>query len=348
MVNVSAMTETERNGFAMGANSPYSNHFPGVSVEGAKSKDEALDMARGNFTVAEAALFSELPEDPTGMVDGPCRIGYPEQKGLYRTDSGATLSTVGIDYEIIQTSEAFEVWDDLISTGHCVPLGVHVKDGGKSIRTFSRIGGAEIDQLTGNGGTSKDELGHFLDMRTGHTGKDGIEFALYTIRLICLNGMTSRTKNAYFSIRHTKNARERLQAANTAIKRIHEAAQVEGQALARMASTPMSTWSYRQFAEGLLNYSRGELNNDSTQNARTRRDNDLGTLMANFVSGVGNYGASQYDAYNSITQWLTPDRDSFTDPLKFERKWESQSSGAANRLKGDAIRLLTQPAARAS
>ena len=340
MIDVTSMTTTEKNGFAMGANSPYSNHFPGKSVEGARSKDEALAMGSADFEVASRPLFSTLDSDPTGMLDGSIDIGYPEHKGIYRTDSGASLGVVGVDYEPIQVSEAFEVADDLIVQGHIEPLGVHVKDGGQSVRLFSRIGGCELDQLTESGGTERDSLGHFLDMRTGHTGKDGIEFALYTIRLRCLNGMTSRTREAYFSIRHTRNARSRLQQANEAIKRIHRAAQAEAQTFGAMAQAPMTTWNFRQFAEGLLNLSRGELNNDSTQNARTRRDNDLSTLMANFVSGEGNHGASKYDAYNSITQWLTPDRDSFADPLKFEKKWESQSSGNANKLKGDALQLL--------
>ncbi len=340
MTNCTTMTTTEKNGYAMGKNSPYRNHFPGKNVEGAQSKDEALAMAGADFEVDSRPLWSTLDSDPTGMFEGKLDIGYPEHKGIYRTDSGASLGVTGIDYQIIQVSEAFEPVDDLIAQGHAVPLGVHVKGGGKSVRMFLRIGGCELDQLTESGGTERDVLGHFLDVRTGHTGFDAIEYALYTIRLRCKNGMTSRTKEAYFSVRHKKNARDRLQQANEAIKQIHRAAQVEAQTFGAMAQAPMTTWNYKKFSEGLLNLSRGEINGDSTPQKRTRRENDLSTLMANFVSGLGNHGASKYDAYNSITQWLTPDRDSFVDPLKFEQKWESQSSGNANKLKGDALRLL--------
>ncbi len=341
MIDCTKMSKDTKNAYALGYNSPYGNHFPGKNVEGSKSKEEVLSRGGANFDVAEHALWGEIPEDPTGMMSGPLRIGHPEHKGIHRTDSGAALGVVGINYPPVQYSEAFDVLDHLIMQGHAAPLGVHVSGGGATCRIFSRIGGCEIDRLTETGSTRKDELGHFLNMKAGHTGFDAIEFELNTVCLTCLNGQTFKRRDAYFSIRHSGSAREKLMQANEAIKKIHVAAQTEANTFAGMAQTPMTSWNYRQFAEGLLNLSRGEINGDSTQLKRTRRDNDLSTLMALFVSGRGNHGASTYDAYNSITQWLTPDRESFSDPLQFEKKWESASSGkTANDMKANAMRVL--------
>ena len=310
------------------------NYFPGTQIaEHFLSVTETLDIAKANFEVQKFPLMAVMPGE---MDDEPQAVPVPGKVAMVRTDTGHALGVAGENYGVVQNLEAFAAASVLAEDRVFDIRSVQVVNGGSRVRISGLIGASTIDQL----GRGPDVLAHFGVFEAAHDGIHSVTGSLETIRLVCLNGMTARTKATSFKVRHTSRSQDRVRLAQESLLSIEQAARAEVDIFAELAQQRMSLKEFRSFAEKLLDDVRGEIDEEASASKKTRRESAINELDEFFRHGDGNQGVSRYDAYNAITEWVTARKDAAKDAIEFAKRFESATCGYNARIKTRALAML--------
>lgn len=187
-------------------------HGLGQIVEGYPTSTEAIKHAGLDYTVEKRKLFTYDNENQNGDPDVDIIIPEIEVPNFYatlRTDTEQVLGVVGKDYEVVQNIDAFSFFDSIV--------------GGEGImyETAGALGKGERIFITaklpdyikvGN----SDLIEKYLFLTTSHDGYGSITAAFTPIRIVCNNTLNAALRNHSNSIkiRHTANAKERLEQAH--------------------------------------------------------------------------------------------------------------------------------------
>ena len=311
------------------------NRFPTKPTQ-ATSVAEALAEAGADFRVERAPYFF-------GSRDGKSAIESTRAAAIVRGDTGAEIGHATPDcYGVVQTADTFAGAQYLVDRGEMAMNAIEVLNDGSRIRLTGLIGTSVVNQIGRPEADGPDVLAHFLQFVADHSGKGSNAANLVTLRLDCFNGITSKVHSKGFLVPHRANAEERMAEATAALLNVKEKAIAETMLLQRLASFAMTPESFRDFAVELMDDVRGELAEDATARVIKSRDKAIGELEKLFVDGSGTYGASGYDGYMSVTEWLTPRREQFEDAAKFARKFESSVNGHTADVKTKALKRLTK------
>lgn len=194
-------------------------HGLGQIVEDYPTSAEALIFAGLDYTVEKRKLF--IYDNENQAADEPvCRQGkekeikiaeieVPNYLATIRTDTGQVLGVVGKDYEVVQNTEAFSFFDAI------------VEGEGIQYETAGALGKGErvfiTTKLPGYIKVGSDDLiEKYLFLTTSHDGFGSITAAFTPVRIVCQNTLNAAMRNCTNSIkiRHTQNAKERLEEAH--------------------------------------------------------------------------------------------------------------------------------------
>lgn len=121
----------------------------------------------------------------------------------YRKDNDHIFAVVGSRYEPIQNTEAFEFFDSIIGEGHAKYETVGALGDGE--RVFITVKLPESLHI------NKDTVDKYLLLTMAHDGSGAIVVMFTPIRVVCNNTLSMALEGANkVSIRHTKNALDRL------------------------------------------------------------------------------------------------------------------------------------------
>ncbi|HEY9340845.1 MAG TPA: DUF932 domain-containing protein [Hanamia sp.] len=129
--------------------------------------------------------------------------------GINRTDTETVLGVVGKDYEVVQNIDAFSFFDAIVGGD-----GIFYETAGalgKGERIFIT---AKLPDYIKVG--NDDLIEQYLFLTTSHDGSGSITAAFTPVRIVCnntLNAALCKKSNA-IKIRHTANAKERLEEAH--------------------------------------------------------------------------------------------------------------------------------------
>lgn len=182
--------------------------IPGARIERSLGVLDALRAAGGDFEVETAPVFAEV---------GGAMREVAGVKATVRGDTGAPLGVVGSDYGLIQSREAFAAAEQLAAEGSFEVSSVVVADGGARLTVAGLVAASTLRQL---GRSEPDVLAHLALFETAHDGTRAARAGLWTVRLVCTNGMTARERVASVSVPHRSRAAERILA--SARKRMPE------------------------------------------------------------------------------------------------------------------------------
>lgn len=178
-------------------------HGLGQIVQDYPTSAEALQSAGLNYFVEKRKLFTHRNE-----YENP-QISVPDFYATLRADNNEVLGVVGKDYEVIQNVDAFNFFDAIVNGD-----GIQYETAGalgKGERIFIT---AKLPSYIKVG---KDDLiEQYLFLTTSHDGYGSITAAFTPIRIVCnntLNAAMNNHSNA-IKIRHTANAKERLEQAH--------------------------------------------------------------------------------------------------------------------------------------
>src|SRR3954453_1837896 len=208
--NINFNERTNKHSFFSTKEEPW--HGMGQIVEGYPTSAEAIKHAGLDYTVEKRKLFTYDNENNNGNPDLDIIIPEIEVPGYFatvRTDTEQVLGVVGKDYEIVQNTDAFAFFDAILGGE-----GIMYETAGalgKGERIFITAKLPDYIKVGNN-----DLIEQYLFLTTSHDGFGSITAAFTPIRIVCNNTLNAALRNHTnaFKIRHTANAKERLEEAH--------------------------------------------------------------------------------------------------------------------------------------
>ena len=186
-------------------------HGLGQIVEEHPTSKEAIQAAGLDYEVEKRRLFTFDSENHFGNADTiKPTIHVPAYFATVRTDNDAVLGVVGREYQVVQNRDAFAFFDAIVG-----------EENGIRYETAGALGNGERIFITAKLPdyikVGKDDLVEkYLFLTTSHDGFGAITAAFTPIRIVCNNTLNAAMRNHSNSIkiRHTTNAKERLEGAH--------------------------------------------------------------------------------------------------------------------------------------
>lgn len=202
--NIHLNEQTGQHSFFSVKEKPW--HGLGQIVRDYPTSAEAIQFAGLDYEVEKRKLYTQRNE-----YENP-QITVTDYFATVRTDSNEVLGVVGKDYEIVQNRDAFSFFDSIVGGD-----GIQYETAGalgKGERIFITA------KLPGYIKVGREDLiEQYLFLTTSHDGYGSITAAFTPVRVVCrntLNAAMRRHSNAV-KIRHTANAKERLEQAHKVI-----------------------------------------------------------------------------------------------------------------------------------
>ena len=184
-------------------------HGLGQIVTDYPTSAEALEHAGLNYEVEKRRLLtpSTIPDDTESALSP--FIDVPDHYATVRTDSQQVLGVVGKDYQVVQNQDAFSFFDAIVGgdgiqyeTAGALGKGEKVFITAK-LPNYIKVGKADL-------------IEQYLFLTTSHDGYGSITAAFTPIRIVCNNTLNAalRSSSNTVKIRHTANAKERLEQAH--------------------------------------------------------------------------------------------------------------------------------------
>lgn len=176
---------------------------------------EEQDITNTTDAIIAAGLDWEVAQ---GKLQGECfdRTNMehvwrdlPQHRCVYRKDTSQPLgnSIVGKGFQLVQNTEAFSCFDEILKTENAQFVsGGWYHDGGSVYLQARLPNGIHFD----NG----DNLERYLLMAQGHTGQQSLLWSFTHIRPSCLNTLQAAIADSTYkyTLKHTKNVGERMDA----------------------------------------------------------------------------------------------------------------------------------------
>jgi len=182
-------------------------HGLGQIVQDYPTSAEAVKFAGLDYEVVKEDIYTTSYNSDGQTMDFTKRI--KTHFATMRKDTGDVLGVVGKDYEIVQNKDAFTFFDSIVGGD-----GIQYETAGalgKGERIFIT---AKLPSYIKVG--REDLIEQYLFLTTSHDGFGSITAAFTPIRIVCNNTLNAALRNHTNSIkiRHTANAKERLEQAH--------------------------------------------------------------------------------------------------------------------------------------
>jgi phage/plasmid-like protein (TIGR03299 family) len=258
-----------------------------------------------------------------------------------RRDAAATifLGTVGKDYQVINHASGFEIVDALIGSQD----GAHYETAGV-LGVGEVVWGLADLALTTRVGN--DEQKNYLMFSTGHDGSASYRFGLVNTRVVCWNTFQAALSEALsrlFTVRHTANAKSRVEQAQQALQGLKDSVQGVEAKLNFLAGRKVTRESAMAIFDRL--FPRTEKVDDGGRKvleSSTKRNNVLANILSIYDDNDGNaypeQRGSMYNLFNAVTN--------YTDHARGNQDTRSESAlfGSGARLKNTAMEVILEQA----
>jgi len=185
-------------------------HGLGTVVTNYPTSAEALTFAGLDYGVEKRRLFTYDQGNPFGNADvATPGLEVPDYFATVRTDTEQPLGVVGKSYVVVQNRDAFSFFDAIVGGD-----GIQYETAGalgKGERIFITAKLPDYIRVGKN-----DLIDQYLFLTTSHDGGGAITAAFTPVRIVCRNTLAAalNKKSHCIRIRHTTNAKERLEQAH--------------------------------------------------------------------------------------------------------------------------------------
>ena len=290
-------------------------HGLGKVVDAMTSK-EAIVLGGLDFKVYKKPLYvtSDIPLvfGEATKLDFVSRQKFPQDEGLsdvieykqlitvedkfatVRSDLNLPLGIVGSKYEVIQNQEAFDFFDSIVGDKYADYETVGCLNGGATVFITAKLKEEMI--------INKDLIDKYLLLTMSHDGSSSIQVMFTPIRVVCNNTLTLALRgNNKVSIRHTKSAKEKLEASKQILGIVDQNTLTYQEVFGNMFKIHISDTKAEEIIEKSL-----KLTRDNRGFLSTKGDNVLESVMEYYEIGVGQKDivGTGWGLYNGITGYL--------------------------------------------
>lgn len=310
--NIHFNEQTTKHSFFSVNEKPW--HGLGQIVTEYPASKQALEYAGLNFGVEKRELFT------LNKTNDTTDLKVSEYYATVRTDTQAVLGVVGKQYEVVQNEDAFQFFDAIVQ-GEGI-LYETAGALGKGERIFIT---AKLPNYIKVG--KEDLIEQYLFLTTSHDGSGSIMAAFTPVRIVCKNTLNAamRNKSNSIKIRHTANAKDRLEQA-------HELMGITNQLSAAM-ETLLNSWTkVRITDEAVLKLIQLALvpNKEVLHNIKVGKEDELSATFTNMCNNAFEYAMTSpsqqlettkgtlFGAYNAVTGYLQNVRNYKSEEVKLK------------------------------
>lgn len=218
------------------------------------------------------------------------------------------LGYVGPDYTVIQNHECFEFMDKLHDRGDIRYESCGSLKGGRVVWMLAKLNDAASDVTPG------DTIAPYILLANAHDGTMAIKLQPTAVRVVCWNTLSyalfrenKSRRDLSYSIRHTMNAADRIEAAIDTIKLTLEAHAQYVQDAKRMVDVDLSSEEKLEKVVGpYLKKVFPELakkNGEVSTKAQNKLESILKRWMQDPTNTIGGQGTA-WGLYNATTQYI--------------------------------------------
>ena len=285
-------------------------HNLGQIVQDYPTSAEAISHAGLDYEVEKRKLFTPAFEDTN--------IEVPNYFSTIRTDNNTVLGVVGKDYQIVQNRDAFSFFDSIVGGDGMLYETAGALGKGERIFITAKL----PDYIR----VGKDDLiEKYLFLTTSHDGSGSITAAFTPIRIVCANTLNAalRTQTNTVRIRHTSNAKQRLEQA-------HKVMGISD-ILSTQLESIFNNWAKVRITDRELKkliQSALVPNKEVLKTIQNGKDDELSTCFINMVDSAFEYAMSNpsqlmdttngtvFGAYNAVTGYFQNVRSYKDDEAK--------------------------------
>jgi phage/plasmid-like protein (TIGR03299 family) len=306
--NINYNEKTEKHSFFSVMEKAW--HGLGQIVQDYPTSSEAIRFAGLDYKVEKRKLFTYDNENQNGNPDTDIiipEIEVPNYFATVRTDTEQVLGVVGKDYEVVQNEDAFSFFDAIVGGSD----GIQYETAGalgKGERIFIT---AKLPDYIKVG--TDDLIEQYLFLTTSHDGFGSIMAAFTPVRVVCQNTLNAAFKNCSnaVKIRHTSNAKERLEQAHKVMGISYKLSEYLDCAFNQWSKVRITDKQVRKLIQLAM-----VPNKEVLQNLQAGKENELSTAYKNTCDAVYEYGLTSptqqtettkgtvFGAYNAITGYF--------------------------------------------
>ncbi|MDB5230783.1 MAG: hypothetical protein JWN76_1588 [Chitinophagaceae bacterium] len=328
----------EQNKFAFFSVQEKPWHGLGQIVDQYPTSAEAIKFAGLDYTVQKRSLFTYDTEKQNGdpgkdLIISEIKVN--NYLATVRTDTDTVLGVVGKDYQVVQNIDAFSFFDSIV--------------GGDGIlyETAGALGNGERIFITAKLPSyisvgKEDLVEQYLFLTTSHDGYGSITAAFTPVRIVCnntLNAAMHSYSNAV-KIRHTANAKERLEQAHKVMGIASRLSIELEQIFNNWTKVKISDPELKKLIQIAL-----VPNKEVLQNIRLGKEDELSSAYLNMCDAAFNYAmvspsqrmettkGTLFGAYNAVTGYY-----------QNVRKFKNEEAKLKSLLLGGTGQVRTQTA----
>lgn len=292
-------------------------HNLGQIVEGALTSEQCIELAGLNYEVDKTNVWAN--------IDGKPHL-VPDKFATFRKDTNDVFGIVGNRYEIIQNADAFTFFDAITGAKEAIYETAGALGKGEKVFITAKM----PDYIRINGTDDVTEV--YVILTSSHDGSGSIIAGITPIRIVCQNTLNAALRGLQnkVSIRHTSNAKQKLEQAHKLLGISHEYVNEVNQLFNHLSNVKVSDAQAKMVIEKVW---------DSQKEDSTRVNNIRDAVMMAYQSGVGQQGivGTAWGLYNGITYFLDHVQNYKDQDVKFESILAGASASKANK----ALELIT-------
>lgn len=175
-------------------------HELGIVVDKCPNSAEAIKLAGLDFDVDKSPITATIHSDGREIKD---------KYATYRTDTKEVFGIVGSKYTPIQNRDAFSFFDSIVGEGAAIYETAGCLNKGETIFITAKL--PEYIKVGKN-----DLIEQYLFLTNTHDGSGAVQAMFTPVRVVCNNtlNIALRSNTNKVMIRHTANAKDRLEAAH--------------------------------------------------------------------------------------------------------------------------------------
>lgn len=220
--NINYNAQTGRHSFVSVKERPW--HGLGQIVQEKMTASECIQLAGLDYQVIKAPMYVDTKHgqgllriedlgDESTVSSAKIKERFKISGKAFstiRTDNAQVLGVVGSDYTVIDNNQAFEFFDTIVGTQAAIYETAGALGRGEVIFIT-----AKIPNIINIGSEGRDNVERYIVLSNSHDGSKSLEAFITTIRVVCNNTLAAARNSAAcrFKIRHTKNAKDRIHAA---------------------------------------------------------------------------------------------------------------------------------------
>jgi phage/plasmid-like protein (TIGR03299 family) len=300
--------------FYVGDDVPW--HKLGTKLDNPATAEEAIQAAKLDYPVELRPLRA--------MLKGRRVLDVPKNFATVRMDTEEVLSVVGSRYEVIQNVSAFSFFDGLVDRDEAIYHTAGVLGKGERCWILAKLPG--YIRVGKN-----DEIEKFALLVNSHDGSTPTLAKMTSIRVVCSNTLSAAIQDGEqtVSIRHTANAREKLEEAHKILglyNSLYAELEVVFNQMALKKLKP----------KDLVEYCKQLIPDNPDADSNTRTENMRGRILELHESGLGAelHKGTAFGIYNAVTELV--DHAEHNNP---DRHLKSIWFGSGERLKQKAFTL---------